>query len=81
MNILHTILLSNLFDSEMSSFILKWELFFSEPTHCDEPVAGFLPIQNDQVHFLDVNSDGLIPGINPNQKAMELWSRIEQRFK
>lgn len=51
----------------------------SDPTHDGNPVDGFLPIQDDRVHFVDVTNDGLKPGINPNQAANEMWTQIEQQ--
>lgn len=45
------------------------------------PIPEFQPIQGDQVHFLDITSDGLKPGVNPNQEAYALWARIEKIFE
>lgn len=56
-----------------------FKICFSEPTHNGEPTTGFLPIQNDQVNFLDVTNDGLKMGVNVNQRANEFWARIEEQ--
>ncbi|XP_055301656.1 esterase B1-like [Sitodiplosis mosellana] len=54
---------------------------YGEPTYQQEPIAGFLPIDDDQVNFLDVTNDGLMPGVNPNQKAMEFWAHVEREVQ
>lgn len=50
---------------------------FSKPTHEDDPVSGFQPIENGTIHFLDINNEGLIPGLDPNKYVRHLWARIE----
>lgn len=55
--------------------------FYSDPTHNDDPVAGFYPIQNDKIHFLDITNDGPKPGVNPNEKSYELWANIERQIR
>lgn len=52
---------------------------FSEPSYLNDPVGGYQPIQNDAVHFLDITNRGLIPGLSPNTKANDFWTRINQQ--
>lgn len=42
--------------------------------------AGFKPILNNEINFLDVTNDGLKPGKNPNQAANQLWENIEEKL-
>lgn len=56
-------------------------IFCSEPVHNGDPIPEFQPIQDDQVHFLDVTNEGPKAGVNPNQEANELWTRIEKIFQ
>lgn len=54
---------------------------FSEPTHNDDLVAGFLPIEGGVVNFLDLNNVEMLPGVDPNRKAMDFWAHIEQEAR
>lgn len=38
-------------------------------------------MQNGDVHYLDINNDGLEIGLRPNQKAFDLWAYIEQQAR
>lgn len=63
----------------------KWEkklTFYLNSFRTPDPnnKIGFLPIENETVNFLDVKNDGLVPGANPNHKAHQFWSRIEQKL-
>lgn len=49
------------------------------PSHQNDPVEGFLPIQNDSVNYLAVTNDGLMPASNPHQKVIDFWKDIERR--
>lgn len=49
--------------------------------HDDDPISGFLPVQNDRLNFLDVTNDGLKLGVNPNQRVDGFWTQIEQKIK
>lgn len=42
---------------------------------------GFKPIQNGEINFLDITNKGLMPGVNPNGKAMDFWMNIEKRMQ
>lgn len=53
---------------------------YNEPTHMNEPVEQFLPVQGEQVHFIDLTNDGLKQGINPNKDRNEFWAEIEQKL-
>lgn len=57
------------------------QTFHSEPVHNGDPISEFLPVQSDEVHFVDVTKDGLKSGVNPNQEANDLWARIEQAYQ
>lgn len=52
---------------------------YSEPSHENSPTAEFKPIENGNIHYLDINNDGLTTGLRPNQKAMEFWTSIEKQ--
>ncbi|XP_055310975.1 juvenile hormone esterase-like [Sitodiplosis mosellana] len=52
---------------------------YGKPTHQNDPLGGFQPVNNDEVHYLDITNGGLTTGVGPNQKAFELWASIEQR--
>lgn len=54
-------------------------MHFSLPSYQNDPVEGFLPIQNDKIHYLDITNDGLTIGLEPYEKAIEFWNSIEQR--
>lgn len=64
---------------KMETKTVHWH--FSEPSHQNDPVEGFQPIQNDAVHFLDITNEGLIPGLSPNKKANDLWASIDQQIQ
>lgn len=32
------------------------------------------------MNFMDVTNDGLVAGVNPNQKAIDFWAHIEQQI-
>lgn len=59
---------------------LKSTVYCSNPMHNGDPTDGFLPIQQDQVYFLDINNNGLKLGVNPNQKSVEFWSLVEKQI-
>lgn len=50
-----------------------------EPSHQNDPVTGFQPVQNDAIHYLDINNDGLTTGLRPHQKAIDFWTKIEKK--
>lgn len=51
-------------------------LFFREPTHENDLIDGFQPVNDKEINFLDITNDGLKVGVNPRQSAMELWSQL-----
>lgn len=55
--------------------------FIRKPTHENEPVSGFKPIENDDLHFLDINNDGLTTDLNPHQNVVGFWLNIEQQAR
>lgn len=54
--------------------------FLREPTRDGDPVAGFSPIENGRMNFLDVTNNGLRAAANPNA-AFEFWEQIEAQMK
>lgn len=80
------------FDENKTKNRIKWKLKSKSNEMITEHVGwnnfrtpnpnnenGFLPIESEKMNFLDVTNDGLVPGVNPNRKAIELWARIEQQ--
>lgn len=65
---------------EEANWEFPFKIFHRIPSHHNDPIANFLPIEDDRVNFLDVTNNGLVPGENPNQKAMEFWSHIEKEL-
>lgn len=52
---------------------------YSEPTYRDNPIIGFKPVQNDDIHLLHIGNDGLKIDSLPRKEAISLWRSIEQQ--
>lgn len=37
-----------------------------------------MPINSNQMHFLDVTNNGFVLGESPNQAAVQFWAHIEE---
>lgn len=55
--------------------------FYSNPIYLKVPIEEFPPIEGDQFHFMDITNSGLKPGANLNQRAIELWTRIDKKIQ
>lgn len=61
---------------------MKANFHFQLISHSEKsPSPGFKPIQNGEINFLDITNKGLMPGVNPNGKAMDFWMNIEKRMQ
>lgn len=61
----------------------KYNMFFSlfsEPSHQNDPIEGFQPIEEGKINFLDIINDGLYPGLDPNREANHFWADIEENI-
>lgn len=52
---------------------------FSEPSHENDLGVGFRPIQNDQIHYIEFDNNGLTARLNPHNGRMKFWSDLEQK--
>ncbi|XP_055312466.1 acetylcholinesterase-like [Sitodiplosis mosellana] len=62
---------------KLFSNFVKW----GNPTHNDDPIAGFLPIQGDTINYINISNDGLKLGVSPNAKTNEFWANIDRLVK
>lgn len=51
----------------------------SEPSHENDLVEGLQSIQEDHVHFITFDNDGLKPSLNPHQDVIDFWTRLEEQ--
>lgn len=53
--------------------------FYREPTYQNNPITGFKPVQQTDIHFLHIGNDGLKTDLQPRKEAISLWEEIEQQ--
>jgi len=53
---------------------------YSDPTPNENP-ANFKPVQNNEINFLDINNEGLTPGLNPHRKSVQFWNDLYQKYQ
>lgn len=59
---------------------LKFSLQIRHPAYQNDPVADFHPIENGNVHFVDIKNNELTVGLHPYQKSFELWAMIDNEI-
>lgn len=52
---------------------------FSEPSYDDDSSVKFLPIEANQMHYIELSNDGLKARINPHKESIEFWTNIERK--
>lgn len=55
------------------------DLNFREPTHQNDLIENFQPVNSNENQFLDIANEGLKIVINPKQSAMELWTQLAKQ--
>lgn len=54
-------------------------LLISNPTPNDDLIAGYHPIENDNIEILDINNDGLKVITDPKKLRYEFWDQLEKK--
>lgn len=52
---------------------------FRDPTHKDDLIADYHPIQNNEIMMIDINNNGLTVIGDPRKESMEFWTNLEKR--
>lgn len=58
--------------------IILLQFSTSKPNYKGDPIDGFQPVHNDEIHFLDINNEGVIISSRPNKEAFDFWARLEE---
>lgn len=51
-------------------------LFSSKPSNVND---RFQPIQNDQMHYIELNNNGPKSQVNPHKESINFWANLEQK--
>lgn len=52
---------------------------FSEPSNVNDFDVRFQPIENDQMHYIELNNDGPKGQVNPHKESINFWVNLEQK--
>ncbi|XP_031621135.1 uncharacterized protein LOC116339416 [Contarinia nasturtii] len=52
---------------------------YGNPTHNNEPIENFDPIDGNEIKLLDITNDGLQIKQEPRKNAMEFWEKLEEK--
>lgn len=55
--------------------------FCRTPTHDNDPVANFQPIHGNDIHFLDIRNDVLIPSFAPKHRTIDFWHKLYEKYQ
>lgn len=53
-------------------------MYFSTPSHENDLGDKLIPIEGDQMNFIDFSNNGLKANVDPHKEAVDFWTGLEQ---